>query len=224
MRILLLEDDLKLASFIERGLSEEGYTLVTRHDGNSGYQEALSGKFDLLILDLMLPGLDGLSICGNLRSQGFTTPILMLTVMNSSEDKVRGLQAGADDYLGKPFSFDELLARIQSLLRRSTEYNKRKLKYSDLELDLISRNAMRCGQTIELSGKEFSLLEYMMSNAGRAIPEEELIEKVWGMSFDPQTNIVTVYMHHLRSKIDNGMEPKLIHTVRGKGYMLGESK
>jgi two-component system OmpR family response regulator len=223
MRLLIIEDDFRVARFLKRGFEEEGFSVSAAADGNEGLRLAAEGGLDCMVLDLMLPGIDGLSICRALRGRGNRTPILMLTVKGSTGDKVEGLSAGADDYLAKPFSFDELLARVHALIRRRNAFADHILRHRDLELDLLSRKARRGGEPVELSQKEFALLEHLVRRAGEVVSERELIEKVWGLGFDPKTNIVNVYLHHLRSKIEKAGGPRLIQTVRGKGFLLGEA-
>ena len=222
MRLLIVEDDAKLAGVLQKGLSEEGFEIACAADGDSGLRMALEQAFDCILLDIMLPGRDGLSVCRELRGKRKTTPVIMLTVKGEVEDKVRGLDAGADDYLAKPFAFDELLARIQASIRRTTEYADPVLRCQDLELNPLSRSVVRAGKSFELTPKECSLLEFLMRNPGRVVAEEELLENVWGLNFDPQTNVVNVYLHHLRKKVDQGFSRKLIHTIPGQGYRLGD--
>lgn len=222
MKLLIVEDDAGLSGILARGLKEEQFDVVVAEDGESGLSAVIDNDFDCVILDVMLPGLDGFSLCRRLREKGRKTPVLMLTVKNAVEDKVAGLSAGADDYLAKPFAFTELLARIHALIRRRNQYADHHLHYQDLELDLFVRKAVRAGRVLDLTPKEFVLLEHLMRNTGRIVSEKELIETVWGLSFDPQTNIVNVYFHHLRKKIDQEGLPRLIHTVRGRGFLLGK--
>lgn len=221
MRLLIVEDDLKLAGILQKGLAEEGFEITCAADGDLGLELALEQAFDCILLDIMLPGRDGLSICRELRGKKKTTPVIMLTVRGEVEDRVRGLEAGADDYLSKPFAFDELLARIQASIRRTTEYADPVLRYRDLELNPLSRTAARSGKSFELTPKECALLEYLMRSPGRILTEEQLLENVWGLRFDPRTNVVNVYLHHLRKKVDQGFDVKLIQTVPGRGYRLG---
>jgi two-component system, OmpR family, copper resistance phosphate regulon response regulator CusR len=220
MKLLIVEDDPNVSGLLRRGLEEEGYEVLVASDGEVGLRAALKTDLDCVILDVMLPGRDGFSVCASLRESGKNTPILMLTVRDAVEDRVKGLSAGADDYLIKPFSFEELLARVQALIRRRSQYSEQIVRFEDLELDLLSRKARRAGQTLDLTPKEFALVEYLMKNQGRVISEEELIERVWGLDFDPQTNVVNVFVHHLRKKIDSGDLPRLIRTVRGRGFIL----
>ncbi len=222
MRLLIVEDDDKLAGVLQKGLSEEGFEISRAADGDAGLRMALDQAFDCILLDVMLPGRDGFSVCRKLREEKKTTPVVMLTVKGEIEDRVKGLQSGADDYLAKPFAFDELLARIHARIRRTTEYSDTVLRYRDLELNPLSRFAMRAGKSFELTPKECSLLEFLMRNPGRIVAEHELLENVWGLRFDPQTNVVNVYLHHLRKKVDRGFDAKLIQTVLGRGYRLGD--
>ncbi|MBN1533154.1 MAG: response regulator transcription factor [Spirochaetes bacterium] len=222
MRILIIEDDEKVAHFIQKGLEEEQYAVDVSHDGEDGAHWACENAYDLIILDLMLPKKDGYTICRELRGKKVHAPILMLTARDRLQDKVSGLDAGADDYLTKPFSFDELLARIRALLRRSQQYREEALRLGDLTLDPSSRTVNRGGRTVELTGKEYALLEYFMRNQGRVLTETQIIEHVWDMNFDSLANTVNVYIHHLRNKIDRGHEKKLLHTIRGMGFVLKE--
>ena len=222
MRILVIEDEKKIAEFIRRGLKEEGYSVDVAYDGQQGYQLAHLNEYDLIILDLMLPKIDGLSLCRQLRQEKITIPILILTVRDSVKDKVTGLDAGANDYLTKPFAFEELLARCRALLRSYGESEPTKLKVADLEFDLLSRRVTRAGREIELTVKESSLLEYLMRQAGRVVTRTMIAEHVWDMNFDSFTNVIDVYINRLRQKIDRGFERPLIHTIRGRGYMIKE--
>lgn len=222
MRILIIEDDEKLSRFIAKGLREEQYAVDVSHDGEDGSHWAMENEYDLVILDIMLPKMDGLSMCRLLREKGINTPIIMLTARDNVEDRVNGLNAGADDYLTKPFSFEELLARVRALLRRSNTYKDEILKVSDLELNPTTRKVMRGGTEINLTGKEYALLEYFMRNEGKIVTETSIIEHVWDMNFESMTNTVNVYIHHLRSKIDRDFGEKLIHTIRGRGFIFKE--
>jgi DNA-binding response OmpR family regulator len=222
VRVLVIEDDVNLAGFLRQGLGEEGFAVDWVEDGEQGIEAGARKEHDCILLDLMLPGRDGYSVCRELRRRNVTTPILVLTVKNATGDKVEGLGAGADDYMVKPFAFEELLARVRALIRRSTKYVDHMLRHGDLELDPHLRTARRGARNVELTPKESALLEHLMRNPGRVVSERELLEKVWGLDFDPRTNVVQVYMHHLRNKIDRGYEPKLIQTLRGRGYLLGE--
>ncbi|MEO0623083.1 MAG: response regulator transcription factor [Pseudomonadota bacterium] len=222
-RILLIEDDAEMASFILRGFTEEGYAVVHTPDGRDGLYEATGGAFDLLVLDRMLPGLDGLSILRSLRAAGITTPVLMLTAMSAVDSRVEGLRAGADDYLVKPFSYEELSARAHALLRRPAAVQEEtRLTCGDLELDLIARTARRGDREIPLQPREFQMLEYLMRRKGRVVTRTMLLSGVWDYHFDPQTNVIDVHISRLRKKIDAEGAP-LIRTVRGAGYMLSEA-
>jgi len=220
MRLLIVEDERKVASFIKRGLEEEGYAVDVARDGEEGLAMALDGVHDLFILDIGLPKMNGLQVLGELRKRNVATPVLLLTVRATIEDKVLGLDAGADDYLTKPFAFQELVARIRALLRRRAEGSPALLTFSNLVLDPARRAVSRGGQKIDLTAKEFSILEYFMRNAGRVLTRTQIIEHVWDYDFDTGTNLVDVYVNYLRKKVDSDREPKLIHTVRGVGYVL----
>jgi two-component system, OmpR family, copper resistance phosphate regulon response regulator CusR len=223
MKLLIVEDDAALADMLRRGFEEEEIAVTVAKDGPGGLESAMGEDFDCVILDVMLPGLDGISICKSMRERGNKTPVLMLTVKSSVADKIMGLSVGADDYLTKPFSFEELLARVRALIRRHQEYADHFLHFADLEIDLLARKAVRAGAVLDLTPKEFALTEYLMRNAGRVVGEQELIEAVWGLSFDPQTNVLNVFLHHLRRKLDREGLPRLIQTVRGHGYRMGEA-
>ncbi len=221
MRILLIEDELKVSEFIRRGLSEEGYQVVVATDGEEGAFEASQGEFDVVILDVMLPKKDGFAVLTELRGSGNTVPVIMLTALGEVDDRVRGLEAGADDYLPKPFSFDELLARIQALMRRSQSIQATApLTIADLTLDPVSRRVTRDGQEIKLTAKEYGLLLHFMQNPGKVLSRARLTEHVWGGTEESFTNVVDVYVNYIRKKIDKGFDPRLIHTVRGAGYVL----
>jgi heavy metal response regulator len=220
MRILVVEDEKKVAGFIKKGLEEEGYAIDVAFDGREGLLMALDGVHDLIILDINLPKLDGLAVLQEFRKNHDNTPVLLLTVRAAIEDKVLGLDTGADDYLTKPFSFHELLARIRALLRRRVEAAPPLLQVADLTLDPARRIVSRGTERIELSTKEFALLDYFMRNPGRVLTRTMIAEHVWDYDFDPMSNIIDVYINYLRKKIDTGREPKLIHTVRGVGYVL----
>ncbi|MDH3360360.1 MAG: response regulator transcription factor [Desulfobulbaceae bacterium] len=221
MRVLLVEDDPKIASFIRMGLVQAGYSVDQADNGNDGLSLALSGSYDAAILDIMLPGLDGLSLLDELRGQRINTPVLILSAKRSVEDRVRGLQAGGDDYLTKPFSFTELLARVQALIRRSTgAVESTLLSIANLTMDLRKREVIRDQQKIDLQPHEFVLLEYLLRNQTRVVSKTMILEHVWDYSFDPQTNVVDVLVCRLRNKIDREFEPKLIQTIRGVGYVL----
>jgi heavy metal response regulator len=220
MRILVVEDEKKVAGFIKKGLEEEGYAIDVAVDGREGLLMALDGVHDLIILDINLPKLDGLAVLQEFRKNHGNTPVLLLTVRAAIEDKVLGLDTGADDYLTKPFAFQELLARIRALLRRRVEVAPPMLQVADLTLDPARRLVSRGTERIDLSTKEFALLDYFMRNPGRVLTRTMIAEHVWDYDFDPMSNIIDVYVNYLRKKIDTGREPKLIHTVRGVGYVL----
>ena len=220
MRILVVEDEKKVAGFIKQGLEEEGHAIDVASDGREGLLMALDGVHDLIILDINLPKLDGLGVLREFRQRQGKTPVLLLTVRAAIEDKVLGLDTGADDYLTKPFSFQELLARIRALLRRRVEAGPPRLQVADLSLDPARRLVSRGTERIDLSSKEFALLDYFMRNPGRVLTRTMIAEHVWDYDFDPMSNIIDVYVNYLRKKIDTGREPKLIHTVRGVGYVL----
>jgi heavy metal response regulator len=219
--VLLVEDDLTIALFISKGLKEAGYAVDHAKDGQEGLHFALGAPYDAAIIDIMLPALDGLTLIETMRQRKVNTPVLILSAKRSVGDRVKGLQRGGDDYLTKPFSFSELLARVQALIRRaSTTSEPTRLVVGDLTMDLLTREIMRGNERIELQLREFSLLEYLMRNSGRVISKTMILEHVWSYGFDPQTNVVDVLVSRLRSKVDRGFETKLIHTVRGVGYVL----
>jgi two-component system OmpR family response regulator len=221
MRILLIEDDAETAYYISRGLSEDGHNTSTAHDGREGLSRAGAEDWDLLIVDRMLPEMDGLSIVQALRSAGSITPVLFLTTLGGVDDRVHGLNAGADDYLVKPFSFAELLARVAALGRRSPRLAvETNLKIADLEIDLLARTVVRGGAPIELLPREFRLLEYLMRHAEQTVTRAMLLENVWDVHFEPNTTVVETHISRLRSKIDRGKSIPLIHTLRGAGYTL----
>ncbi len=220
MRILLVEDDKKVASFIHKGLEEEGYAVDVAPDGDTGLAMGLDRVHDLIVLDVMLPKKPGFQVLRELRQGSVATPVLLLTARDTVEDKVQGLDAGADDYLTKPFAFAELLARVRALLRRRTEARAAKLQISDLVLDPATRSVARGGEPITLTNREFALLEYFLRNPGRVLTRTMIADHVWDYNFDTGTNVIDVYVNYLRKKIDAGREPKLLHTVRGAGYVL----
>jgi two-component system, OmpR family, response regulator len=221
MRLLVIEDDATIASFLVKGLQEAGFAVDHAEDGRAGLALARTEPYDAAVVDVMLPALDGLSLIEELRRLKVRTPVLILSAKRTVDDRVRGLQAGGDDYLVKPFAFSELLARVQALIRRSTgETQPTRLVVGELALDLISRRVDRAGTAIELRPREFMLLEYLMRNAGRVVSKTMIMEHVWNYSFDPRTNVVDVLVFRLREKIDRGFDTKMIQTVRGIGYVL----
>ncbi|HBP89863.1 MAG TPA: response regulator transcription factor [Nitrospirales bacterium] len=220
MRILLVEDDSSVSGFIVKGLREEQYAVDLAIDGEMGLAMAQTIPYDVIILDVMLPKMNGIDVCRRLRGQRHTTPILLLTARDAVEDRVTGLDTGADDYLTKPFAFAELLARLRALLRRGSAQSTPRLTIADLELDPVSRRVSRAGQVIALTNKEFALLEYLMRNAGRVLTRTTITEHVWDIHYESVTNFVDVHIKTLRSKMDRDFSPQLIHTVRGAGYVL----
>ncbi len=222
MRILVVEDEKKVAGFIKKGLEEELYAADIATDGEEGLGLAETENYDLIILDIMLPKIDGLEVLSRLRKKNITTPILLLTAKDSVDDKVNGLNRGADDYLTKPFAFSELLARTRVLLRRGQNEAKTVLQIADLTLDLVKHKVSRNGEEIELTGKEYSLLEYFMRSPGKVLTRTMIAEHVWDYNFDTFTNVIDVYVNHLRKKIDKNYSKKLIHTLRGVGYVMKE--
>ena len=222
MRVLAVEDDRKTAEFVRKALTEAGFVVDVVHDGNDALAKLAAGGFEVVVLDIMLPGCDGLSVMRQLRGRGDKTPVLLLSARGSVEEKVEGLNAGADDYLPKPFALQELLARVRALLRRGSETRDVTLRVADLSLDTTTRIARRGQRKIELTNREFRLLEYLMRSAGRICGRMMIIEKVWEYNFDPGTNVVDVYIRKLREKIEEPGEVKLLHSVRGAGYMIKE--
>ena len=221
MRILVIEDDRKIGSFLQKGLQEAGYAVDLTSDGEAGLDAMQSGVYDAAVVDLMLPKLDGLTLIERIRNQGVTTPVLILSAKRSVDDRIKGLQQGGDDYMVKPFSFGELLARIQALIRRDNRTaESHSLSFADLHMNLLTREVSRGGEVINLPAREFALLEYMLRNQGRILSKTSILEKVYDYSFDPQTNVVDVLVCRLRNKIDRDFDRKLIHTVRGMGYVL----
>ena len=220
MRILVIEDEKKIANFIKRGLKEEGYAVDTADDGEQGYFMATTQDYDLIVLDLMLPKIDGLTLCRRLRAEKVPSSILMLTAKDSVKDKVSGLDSGANDYITKPFAFEEFLARVRVLLRKQVSSTATKLTAGELTLDLVTHKVSRGGKEIELTAKEYALLEYFMRNAGSCVTRTMISEHVWDMNFDSFTNVIDVYVNYLRKKLDGGPGKKLIQTVRGRGYIL----
>jgi heavy metal response regulator len=219
MRLLLVEDEKNVAAFIRKGLEEEFYTVDVAEDGASGCAMAEANSYDLLILDLMLPEMNGMEICRRLRGKGRKVPVLMLTAVDSVSSKVQGLESGADDYLTKPFAFSELVARVKALLRRYGN-SVSELSLEDLKIDLLARRVFRGSTEIQLTPKEFSLLEYLLRNKGRVLSRTQIIENVWGYTFDPSTNVIDVHIKSIREKVDENFPKRLIHTVRGVGYVL----
>ena len=221
MKLLVVEDDRETASYLVKGLGESGYTVDRAGDGREGLFLASSGGYDAIVLDRMLPEIDGLAVLGALRAAAIRTPALILSALGSVDDRVKGLRAGGDDYLVKPFAFSELLARIEALLRRgSATATTTMLRVADLELDLLTRTVKRSGKAIDVLPREFRLLEYLMRNSGHVVTRTMLLEHVWDYHFDPQTNVVDVHVSRLRQKIDKNFERPLLHTVRGAGYCL----
>ena len=221
MRVLVIEDDSKIAGFVVNGLKQSGFAVDHAADGEQGLAMAGTVNYDAMVLDLMLPKLDGLSLLKELRREKIRTPVLILSAKASVDDRVAGLQAGGDDYLTKPFAFSELLARVQALIRRATQVvEPSTLSACGLTMDLLSREVTRAGRRIELQSREFALLELLMRHPGRAVTKTMIMEHIWDYSFDPQTNVVDVLVHRLRSKVDKDFEVKLIHTIRGVGYVL----
>lgn len=220
MRVLLIEDEARIASFIRKGLQEERYIVDVAEDGNAALDFAESASYDLIILDVMLPGRDGFSVCKEIRRRGMKTPVLMLTARDAVEDRVSGLDAGADDYLVKPFAFKELMARLRALARRPAETQSLQLAVGDLTLDTATHQLMRAGQVIDLSAREYRLLEYLLRHRGQPLTRTQIAESVWGYDFDAQSNVVDVYVRYLRRKVDDPFETNLIQTVRGVGYKI----
>ena len=224
MRILLVEDDAKIASFVEKGLRAAGYAVDHAADGETGLHLALTEPYDAAVLDIMLPKLDGLSLIDQMRKEKINTPVIILSAKGSVDDRVKGLQTGSDDYMTKPFAFSELLARVQALIRRAGGLSEpTQLTVGKLSLNLLTREVIREGRKIELQPIEFSLLEYLMRNAGRVVSKTMIMEHVWDYNFDPQTNVVEARISRLRDKIDRDFSLKLIHTLRGAGYVLREN-
>lgn len=220
MRILIIEDETKTASFISRGLTAEHFTTDTVENGRDGLELAVSRNYDLIILDVMLPGLDGWEVLRRLRERGKDTPVLLLTALSEVEDRVKGLQLGADDYLAKPFAFSELLARIHTILRRGPVRSSELLRVGDLEIDFPAHRVLRNGKRIDLTPKEFSLLSLLARRTGEVLSRTRIAERIWDIDFESQTNVVDVHMRRLRMKVDDPFDAKLLHTVRGAGYVL----
>lgn len=221
MRVIVIEDDKKIASFIAKGLKQNGFAVDHAIEGEAGLAMALATPYDAAIIDIMLPKLDGLSVVMELRQHKVSTPVIILSAKASVDDRIRGLQSGGDDYLVKPFAFSELLARVQALIRRATHATEpNRLVVGDLTLNLLTRQVARKGHTIDLQAREFALLEYLMRQAGKYVTKTQILEHIWDYSFDPQTNVVDVLVCRLRNKIDRDFEKKMIHTLRGVGYVL----
>jgi heavy metal response regulator len=222
VRILIIEDEPGVAAFIRRGLREAGFAVDLADNGNDGCHMACAEPYDLVILDLMLPGRDGFSVLGELRGRSITTPVICLTARDTVDDRVRGLDLGADDYLAKPFSFAELLARIRAILRRGATLASNPIAVGDLSLDVAARQVSRAGRRIELSAREYALLEYLVRHAGQVLSRTMILEKVWDINQDPLTNVVDVHINRLRKKVDHGFSKPLVHTIRGVGYVLSD--
>lgn len=222
MRLLVVEDEKKVAAFIKRGLEEEGYRVDLAYDGAEGYRMAAETQYDLLVMDVMLPKKDGLTVVRELRLSGCATPVLMLTARDTTDDIVAGLDAGSDDYLTKPFAFAELSARVRALVRRSVMERGALLQFADLRMDPVTHQVWRGEKEIDLTTKEYGLLEFLMRNPNTVLSRNQIAEQVWEHTFDTFTNIIDVYVNYLRKKIDKGFTCKLIHTVRGQGYVLRE--
>ncbi len=222
MRILVVEDEKKVAEFIRRGLREEGYAVDMADNGDEGLYMATGSDYDLILLDIMLPGKDGFQVCESIRSHGLDTPVLILTARDGLRDKVKGLDCGADDYLTKPFAFEELLARIRALVRKRYQRRDVRLKVADLILDPVMHRVMRGEREINLTNREYALLEYLMLNPGTVLTRTMISEHVWDIDFDTFTNVIDVYISYLRKKIDRDHDTKLIHTIKGRGYMIAE--
>lgn len=223
MRVLVVEDEKKVAGFIQRGLEEEGYTVDVAYDGEEGVQKAEAQSFDVILMDIMLPKKDGLAAIKELREKQIQTPVLCLTARDSVDDKVSGLDIGADDYLAKPFAFAELVARCRALIRRGSSDRGAEIFFADLRLDPVAHKVWRGGNEIELTSKEYALMEYFMRHPNQPLTRAMIAENVWDYTFDSFTNIIDVYVNYLRNKIDRDYDKKLIHTVRGQGYMLKEA-
>ena len=223
MKVLVVEDEQKVANFLQKGLKEEQFVVDVAYDGLEGESLALENEYDLILLDVMLPGKDGVMVLETLRARKIETPVIMLTAKDMVVDKLKGFDAGCDDYIPKPFSFEELLARIRAVLRRRSGAGGNVLNFADLTLDLISHKVIRGGKEIELTAKEYALMEYLMRNPNRVLTRTMITQQVWDYNFDSFTNVIDVYVNYLRNKVDRGFPQKLIHTVRGVGYILKES-
>ena len=224
MKILVIEDEKKVANFLQKGLKEEQFVVDVAYDGLEGEHLATTNDYDLILLDIMLPGKDGIEILKTLRQRQINIPVIMLTAKEMVEDKLEGFNAGCDDYISKPFSFEELLVRIRAVLRRGSGALSNVLTFADLTLDLISHKVIRDGREIELTAKEYTLLEYLVRNPNRVLTRTMIAEHVWDYNYDSFTNVIDVYINYLRNKVDRGFATKLIHTVRGVGYVLKEEK
>jgi heavy metal response regulator len=222
VRVLVIEDEPGVAAFLERGLREAGFVVEVARDGEGGCRQACQESFDLIVLDLMLPGQDGFSILREIRARGRVMPVICLTARDAVDDRVKGLDLGADDYVPKPFSFAELLARIRALLRRGSALTTNPITVADLLVDVVARQVQRGGRRIDLSAREYALLEYMARHAGQVLSRTMILEKVWDMNQDPLTNVVDVHINRLRKKVDHGFAKPLVHTIRGVGYVLRE--
>ena len=222
MRVLLVEDDERIAGFVSKGLRESSYAVDVVTDGNKALYQILLYQYDVIILDVMLPGTDGFNVCHEVRKSGNQTPILMLTARDAVEDKITGLDTGADDYITKPFAFEELLARLRALLRRQSKLRPSSIVVADLEIDMSARRVHRGGSEIPLTAKEYALLEYLARERGKVVGRTEISEHVWDETFDPFSNLIEVYIRRLRAKMDEGYERQLIHTRRGAGYVLDD--
>ncbi|MBK8267277.1 MAG: winged helix-turn-helix domain-containing protein [Planctomycetes bacterium] len=220
MRALVIEDDPGVATFIQRGMKENSFSVDYSGDGREGLEFALRDSYDVIVLDLMLPGIDGFAVIKGIRQKGLVTPIICLTARDAVDDRIKGLDLGADDYLAKPFSFAELLARIRALMRRGTLLTVNPIIVADLSIDIVTRHVFRQGKRIELSSREFALLEFLGRHAGQVVSRTMILEKIWDMNRDPQTNVVDVHINRLRKKVDHGHSAALIHTIRGVGYVL----
>jgi len=224
MRILIVDDEQHLTDVLYKSLKEEGYSVDIAQDGTEGLEFARMNVYDVIVLDIMLPGMDGINILNTIRNEGISTPVLMLTAKDTTEDKVKGLDTGADDYMTKPFELSEFMARIRALLRRDSSVKSTILKIADLEIDTVTRQVKRGNKEIILTTKEYSLLEYMMRNAGRVLTRTQIADHIWDYDFEGFSNIIDVYIRYLRKKIDDESDNKLIHTIRGSGYCLKEVK
>jgi DNA-binding response OmpR family regulator len=224
MRLLVIEDNERLADLVKKGLEEQGYAVDTTASGREGEEMAAKGCYDVIILDLMLPDHDGVQLCRSLRRRKVSTPVLMLTALSSTDEKVAGLEAGADDYLTKPFDLEELIGRVRALLRRAQSTEGAKLRFGGIEMDLVGRTVTRDGKRVDLTTKEFALLEYFMRKPERVLTRTNIGERVWGLLFQDESNVIEVYVSRLRNKIDKGFDKPLIHTVIGTGYTLSTER